>query len=80
MRTVNLVEAQTHLSRLLPSEEVAQGGEVTMAKAGQPVTKLVPAVSSKGKRTPGLLKDQLRIADDFDAPLPKEVLKAAAGN
>lgn len=78
MRTVNIHEAKTHLSRLL--EEVARGEEVTIAKAGKPVAKLVPFENSKGKRKLGLLKGQLRIADDFDAPLPEDVLKAFEGN
>jgi prevent-host-death family protein len=78
VRTVNIHEAKTHLSRLL--EEVARGEEVTIAKAGKPVAKLVPFVNSKGKRKLGLLKGQLRIADDFDAPLPEDVLKAFEGN
>jgi prevent-host-death family protein len=38
--TVNVHEAKTHLSRLL--DRVASGEEVTFAKAGKPVARLVP--------------------------------------
>ena len=47
-QTVNIHEAKTHLSRLL--ERVAEGEEVTIAKAGKPVARLVPVVVSGGRR------------------------------
>ncbi|CAA9458720.1 MAG: Prevent host death protein, Phd antitoxin [uncultured Rubrobacteraceae bacterium] len=71
-RTVNIHEAKTHLSRLL--EEVRQGEEVVIAKAGKPVARLV-AVSEKPKqRRPGSAKGTIWYSDDFDAPLPDEIL------
>lgn len=78
MRTVNVHEAKTHLSRLL--EEVAAGKEIIIAKAGKPVARLGPLEKKKrGKRRFGELKDQIWIADDFDAPLPDDVLRAFNG-
>ncbi len=71
-QTVNIHEAKTHLSRLL--EEVAAGGEVIIAKAGKPLARLSPIVPKPPLRKAGALKGRLRIADDFDAPLPEEVL------
>lgn len=69
--TVNVHEAKTHLSRLL--EQVRQGEEVIIAKAGKPVARLV-AVSEKPKRRkPGSAKGTIHYADDFDAPLPEDV-------
>lgn len=62
---VNMHEAKSSLSRLV--EQVEQGGEVIIAKAGVPVARLVPIVHKP--RQLGLLTGQLRIADDFDAPL-----------
>lgn len=66
---VNIHEAKTQLSRLI--ERVLMGEEVTIAKAGTPVAKLVPVHRRTGRREPGC--DDIRIADDFDAPLPQEL-------
>lgn len=70
--TVNVHEAKTHLSRLL--EEVAAGAEVIIAKAGKPVARLVPVVPSPRPKSLGLLRGRIEVPDDFDAPLPPEVL------
>lgn len=70
-RTVNVHEAKTHLSKLL--ERVAQGEEVTIAKAGRPVARLVP-VNPLATRPLGCDAGRGYIADDFDAPLPDDVL------
>ncbi len=69
---VNIHEAKTHLSRLL--EEVAQGKEIIIAKAGKPIAKLVPIKDDKSKRVPGRLKGKIVVPDDFDDPLPPEEL------
>ena len=72
MKTVNMHEAKTHLSRLV--DEVESGGEVTIARAGKPVARLVPVKPAATPRRPGLLRGRIHISDDFDAPLPPEVL------
>lgn len=77
MRIINIHEAKTHLSRL--AEEVAAGEEVIVAKAGKPVMKLTPLVSVQKPRKFGLLKGKIRMADDFGAPLPDELLDAFEG-
>lgn len=77
MRTVNIHEAKTHLSRLL--EEVAAGGEVIISKAGKPVARLVPLEAKKITLRFGALKGQLWIAEDFNAPLPDDVIAAFEG-
>lgn len=72
MKTVNVHEAKTTLSRLL--EEVSQGGQVTIARAGKPVARLVPLTPTQPPpRTPGFLRGKIWPADDFDAPLPPDV-------
>ena len=71
MAEVNVHEAKTHLSRLLL--RVAGGEEIVIAKAGKPVAKLVP-VESKPQRLIGQDDGLFDIPDDFDAPLPDEVL------
>ncbi|MPZ21473.1 MAG: type II toxin-antitoxin system prevent-host-death family antitoxin [Luteitalea sp.] len=76
-KTVNIHEAKTHLSRLL--DEVAAGRSVVIAKAGKPIARLVPLAPGKPVRRPGALKGKLWIADDFDAPLPDDILDAFEG-
>ena len=74
-KVVNIHEAKTHLSRLL--ERVERGDEVVIARRGKPIARLKPW---KGPaRRPGRLKGKLRIAADFDAPLPQEVLAGFRG-
>lgn len=72
----NVQEAKKNLSRLL--EQVAAGEEVVIAKAGEPVARLVP-VHKKRKPELGFAKGQIWIADDFDAPLPDDLLKLFNG-
>ena len=69
---VNIHEAKTHLSRLL--KRVAAGEEVTISHAGVPVARLVAVAPTGGVRTLGAMEGQIYIADDFDAPLPDDVL------
>jgi prevent-host-death family protein len=65
--TVNIHEAKTHLSRLL--ERVQAGEEIIIAKAGNPVAKLVP--TRPPDRVSGLGRGKVVIHDDFDDPLPE---------
>jgi len=71
--TVNIHEAKTHFSKLL--NKVQQGEDVIIAKAGKPIVRLVPVTAPAGQRVAGSAQDQIIIADDFDAPLPEEILK-----
>ena len=71
MAEVNIHEAKTHLSRLLL--RVADGEEIVIARAGKPVAKLVP-VDPKPQRLIGQDDGLFDVPDDFDAPLPEEVL------
>ncbi len=73
MTTVNIHTAKTHLSRLV--EQAASGDEIVIAKAGKPIAKLGPlSAARRNKRRLGLLAGRLNVPDDFDAPLPSEVL------
>ncbi len=71
MAEINVHEAKTHLSRLLL--RVAGGEEIVIARAGKPVAKLVP-VEPKPQRLIGQDDGLFDVPDDFDAPLPDEVL------
>ena len=68
-KAVNVHEAKTHLSRLL--ERVEAGEEITLARAGRPVARLVPYRARLEPRKPGIWKGQVVIGPDFDAPLPE---------
>jgi prevent-host-death family protein len=72
---VNLYEAKTHLSDLV--DRASRGEEITIAKAGTPMARLVPIRSAP--RIPGVLKGKVRISADFDAPLPAEILSGFRG-
>lgn len=71
MRVVNIHEAKTHFSKLV--DAVIHGNEILIAMAGKPVARLVP-IEKKSKRKPGAYKGKMRIAKDFDAPLPDDLL------
>jgi prevent-host-death family protein len=73
-KTVNVHEAKTHLSRLL--ERVSEGEEVVISKAGRPVARLVPAGERPERREPGTGSGRVVVGEDFDAPLPEEVLES----
>lgn len=78
MTTVNVHAAKTNFSRLV--DQAAAGEEIIIAKAGQPVAKLVPlAAAAREKRRLGLLAGRAVIPPDFDAPLPDEVIDAFEG-
>lgn len=64
---VNMHEAKTELSRLV--ERALAGEDVVIARAGVPVVRLVP-VTQTGKRKLGQWRGMVRMAEDFDAPLP----------
>ena len=72
-RTVNLYEAKTRLSELV--DRAAAGEEIVIAKAGSPKARLVPLPPAAKPRRPGGWEGKVWIADDFDAPLPADVLK-----
>jgi prevent-host-death family protein len=73
---VNLYEAKTKLSELV--ERAAAGEEIVIAKAGKPKARLVP-IEKKRKRTFGGWEGKGWIADDFDAPLPDDMLDSIYG-
>lgn len=76
-RTLNLAEARAALSRLV--EEAAGGEEIIIAKAGRPLARLV-ALEPRPDRAFGVWQGQGWIADDFDAPLPEDLLEAFEGS
>lgn len=79
MRTVNIHEAKTHLSRLI--EQAAKGDSFVIAKAGKPrvlVSALDAPTSSQVKRL-GFLAGQITVPDDFDQ-MGAEVIEEIFGD
>jgi prevent-host-death family protein len=74
---VNIHEAKTHFSRLL--QRVAAGEEVIIARSGVPVARLVAVEPEKATRPMGFARNEVWVADDFDAPLPDDLLAAFYG-
>jgi len=72
MPTVDVHATRSQLSRLL--DAAAAGEEVIIAKAGKPVARLVPFKEKKEPRKLGTLAGKLHVPDDFDDPLPDDVL------
>ena len=77
MRTVNIHAAKTQLSRLV--DDAAKGEEIVIAKAGKPVARLVPLTESRPNRRLGGLAGKVQIPEDFDTPLPDDILDAFEG-
>ena len=71
MRIVNIHEAKTHFSKLI--DAVIHGNRIVIAMAGKPVAILGP-INKKPERRFGVMKGKIKIAKDFDAPLPEEYL------
>ncbi len=77
MEKVNIHDAKSRLSQLL--ERVEAGEEIVIARAGRPVARLAPLADDKPRRKLGLLDGRFRIPDDFNSPLPQEILAAFLG-
>lgn len=78
MTVVNIHEAKTHFSKLI--NQALNGEEVIIARGGKMLIRLLPFSEEGSARKGGQLKGMITIADDFDAPLPDDVLKSFYGN
>jgi prevent-host-death family protein len=76
-KEVNTHEAKTQLSRLL--KRVMSGEEITIASRGKPVAQLVPIREKNSIRKLGMFEGKFVVPEDFDEPLPEEVLDAFEG-
>jgi len=78
VKTVNIHEAKTHLSRIL--EEAAQGETIIIAKAGKPMAKLMAldAPQAGQKQRLGFLQGQIKVPEDFDQ-IGEEVIEQLFG-
>lgn len=73
MRTVNIHEAKTHLSRLV--EQAAKGGSFIIAKAGRPMVKVVAldSAAAEGPRRLGFMAGEFSVPEDFDRMGAEEI-------
>jgi prevent-host-death family protein len=76
-KVFSITEAKAKFSRLL--RRVAAGEEITITKRGVAVARLVPVGAQKGKRQLGFCEGKFKVPDDFDAPLPDDILDAFEG-
>lgn len=74
---VNIHEAKTHLSQLI--ERVEAGEEVVIARAGSPVARLIAVDTRPPRRVLGALAGRVGIPEDFNAPLPEDLIDAFEG-
>jgi prevent-host-death family protein len=77
MQTVNIYEAKTQLSKLV--DLASSGTDVVIARAGKPIARLTTLKEEKRPLVFGLLEGEGWIAEDFDAPLPDEILAEFEG-
>jgi prevent-host-death family protein len=77
MKALNVHEAKTGFSRLLA--RVERGEEIVIARAGKPVAKLVAFDPVAGAPMLGADKGSFVVPEDFNAPLPEDLLAAFEG-
>jgi prevent-host-death family protein len=64
MRTVNIHEAKTHLSRLV--DDAVRGESFVIAKAGKPLVKVTALDAPDAPRRVGFMVGEISVPDDFD--------------
>lgn len=74
MKTVSITAAKICLSDLV--EKAAAGGEVIITKAGKPVARLVALEKPNFRKSFGIMKGLIHASDNFDDPLPREILRS----
>ena len=78
-RTVNMLEAKTHLSRLVEAIETGAATEVVIARNGRPVARLTALLGPERPRRLGVARGQFTVPDSIDAanPLIAELFEQA---
>jgi prevent-host-death family protein len=78
MRTVNIHEAKTHLSRLVAA--AAKGEAFIIAKAGKPLVKVVPVGAPAARKRFDFMAGQFTVPEDFDTMYQEEIEKLFYGD
>lgn len=76
MLSINMHEAKSQLSKLV--ERALAGEEIIIARAGQPLVRLMPILQDATPRVAGHMAGKIVLADDFDAT-PEEIIAAFTG-
>lgn len=74
---INIHDAKTHFSKFI--NQALKGDEIIIARDGKPLIRLVPYVEETQVRQGGQFRGLMQISDDFDAPLPEDMLKQFHG-
>ena len=77
MEAVNIYDAKTRLSQLV--DKAASGEDVVVSRNGKPLVRITRLAAPRRRIKFGVLKGKIKIAPDFDAPLPDEVLAGFEG-
>jgi len=77
METINIYEAKTQLSQLV--DRAAAGVDVVVSRNGKPLVRITRLESARRTIRFGVLKGKVKLAADFDAPLPDAVLAGFEG-
>ena len=75
---VNIHDAKTHFSKFI--NQALKGDEIIIARGGKPLVRLVPYTEEAQERRGGQFKGLIQISEDFDAPLPDDLLKQFLGD
>lgn len=80
MRSVNIHQAKTHLSRLV--EEAARGEAFIIAKAGRPMVKVIPLPPEENTaaRRFGFMAGEFTVPDDFDTRDQDDIIQLFEGS
>ena len=78
MIKINIAEAKANLSRYL--KRVEAGETIVLSRHSRPIAEIRPVAEHRSKRRPfGLCAGEFEVPDDFNAPLPEDVLSAFEG-
>lgn len=70
---INIHDAKTHFSKFI--NQALKGEEIIITRCGKPLIRLVPYTEEVQERKGGQFKGLIQISDDFDVPLPDDLLK-----
>lgn len=74
---VNIHDAKTRFSKLI--NQALKGDDIVIARDGKPLIRLIPYTEEPNLRKGGQFNGLIEISDDFDAPLPDDILKYFSG-
>ena len=77
MRQVNMPEAKSQLPKVV--DEATKGKDIAIARAGRPAARLTRVGAKRVRRKLGVLDVRFKIPDDFNRPLPEEIMRAIQG-